>query len=274
MVHHLLARTTQPPPRKVDSANHHREHIVEIVGDAAGQLADRLHLLDLAELGLGRLALDRFRFERLVGFPQFLRAVAHRFLELGRAVGLGLGLAAGGGILAKRLDRDQPRKNCAAADDQPEPAEIIGQPVGFGGDDLALSDPLAQRCALGRGNFVELAIEELLGSGLAGGEIICGSALSLLEHCGARRKRQFLGAFAVNLLQFLDPHALVGIVPDEILQPVDLVSSEAPLAVIDVAGGCLLLVEDEAAERGLGARRAGADVASDQGHIISTSLGG
>ena len=87
-----LARAAQPPPGKVDPADHHRQHIVEVVRDSAGQLADRLHLLDLAKLGLGGLALDRFGLQRLVGLPQFLGALADRFLERGGAVGLGLGL--------------------------------------------------------------------------------------------------------------------------------------------------------------------------------------
>ena len=110
VVHHLAARAAQPAPGEVDAADHDRQHIVEVVGDAAGQLADRLHLLDLAKLGLGRLALDRLGLQRLVGLPQFLRAVAHRFLERRGAVGFALGLAAGGGILAQRLDRDQPER--------------------------------------------------------------------------------------------------------------------------------------------------------------------
>ena len=110
MVHHFLARTAQPAAGKVDPADHHGEHIVEVVGDAAGQLADRLHLLHLAKLGLGRLALDRLGLQRLVGFPQFLGAVAHRLLQFGGAIRFAVGLAAGGGILAQRLDRDQARR--------------------------------------------------------------------------------------------------------------------------------------------------------------------
>ena len=61
MGHDLAARAVEPAPGKVDPADDHRQHIVEIVRDAAGQLADRLHLLDLAELRLGGLALARLR---------------------------------------------------------------------------------------------------------------------------------------------------------------------------------------------------------------------
>ena len=48
VVHHFLARAAQPPPGKVDPADDDREHIVEIMRDPAGQLADCFHLLHLA----------------------------------------------------------------------------------------------------------------------------------------------------------------------------------------------------------------------------------
>ena len=92
MDHHLAPRAVEAAPGKVDAADDHREHIVEVVRDAAGQLADRFHLLDLAQLRLGRLALDGFGFQRLVGVPQFLRAVAHRLLERLGAFGFAFGL--------------------------------------------------------------------------------------------------------------------------------------------------------------------------------------
>ena len=38
----------QPAAERVEVADDHREHVVEVVGDAAGELADRLHLLGLA----------------------------------------------------------------------------------------------------------------------------------------------------------------------------------------------------------------------------------
>ena len=63
----LAARAVQLAPGEIEAADDDREHIVEIVGDAAGELADRLHLLDLAELRLGGGALGRLRLEPLVG---------------------------------------------------------------------------------------------------------------------------------------------------------------------------------------------------------------
>jgi kynureninase len=44
----------QAAPRDVEAANDDREHVVEVVRYAAGQLTDRFHLLELAHLGLCR----------------------------------------------------------------------------------------------------------------------------------------------------------------------------------------------------------------------------
>ena len=99
----------EPAAGEIDAADHHRQHVVEVVRDAAGQLADRLHLLHLPQLRFGQLALDRFGAQRLVGRLQLLRALRHRLLEDFGALGLGLGLPAGGGILAHRLDRPPAR---------------------------------------------------------------------------------------------------------------------------------------------------------------------
>ena len=142
MRHDLAARAVEAAQRKVDAADDDRQHVVEIVGDAAGQLADRLHLLDLAELRLGGLALLRLGLQRLVRLPQFLRAVAHRLLERFGALGLAFGLAPGGGILAQRLDGDDAEEDGADADEDAEPAQIIGEAVGLGGEELALLDAL------------------------------------------------------------------------------------------------------------------------------------
>jgi hypothetical protein len=46
---------------QIHVAEHDREHVVEIVGDAAGELADRLHPADLLELTLQLLALESRR---------------------------------------------------------------------------------------------------------------------------------------------------------------------------------------------------------------------
>ncbi len=54
-----LGLALQPPQREIDVAQDGGEQIVEIVRDAAGQPADRLHLLRLAQRQLGDLATRR-----------------------------------------------------------------------------------------------------------------------------------------------------------------------------------------------------------------------
>ena len=90
--HHLAARAVEPAQRKVDAADDDGEHVVEVVRDAAGELADGFHLLDLAKLGFGGFAFLRPLLQRLVGFPQLLRALADGLLELLGALGLGFDL--------------------------------------------------------------------------------------------------------------------------------------------------------------------------------------
>ena len=46
--------------QEIEGADDDREHIVEVMGDAAGELAHRLHLLDLAELLLDLRAGEDF----------------------------------------------------------------------------------------------------------------------------------------------------------------------------------------------------------------------
>src|SRR3546814_13946926 len=45
--------------QQVGKADHRRQQVVEVVGDAAGELADRLHLLRLDELALEVLQIGR-----------------------------------------------------------------------------------------------------------------------------------------------------------------------------------------------------------------------
>ena len=78
----LAARSAQLAPGEVEAADDHRQHVVEVVGDAAGQLADRLHLLDLAQLRLGRGALGRLGLEPLIGLAKLARALLDRLVEL------------------------------------------------------------------------------------------------------------------------------------------------------------------------------------------------
>ena len=54
-----------------------REHVVEVVRDAAGELSDRLHLLHLAKLALRLLPSSHLRGELGIGLRKFTRAFRH-----------------------------------------------------------------------------------------------------------------------------------------------------------------------------------------------------
>ena len=103
---------------------------------------------------------------------QLLRALGDRLLKRLGALGLGFSLAAGGGILANRLDRHQPKEDGAKPDDDPEPAEDVGEAIRLGGEDLALLDAVAKRLPLAGCDLVEFAGDLGAGPGEAGGIII------------------------------------------------------------------------------------------------------
>jgi hypothetical protein len=83
-----------------------------------------------------------------------LGPLPHALLELLGALGLGLDLAERGGVLAQRLDRDDAEEYGADADEDAEDAQIIGELVGLGGEDLALLDAAGLRLALGADDFL------------------------------------------------------------------------------------------------------------------------
>ena len=221
----------------------------------------------------GELPLDRFGAQRFVGRLQFLRALGDRLLEGLRASRLGLGLPARRGVLADRLDGNEAEENCAQADNDSEPAEIIGQAVGLGGEDLALLDPLAQCLLLGVGDFVQLARDGFIGLGLAGGIIIGNRVLALLGRGGSGSECQLRAALCVELKQLVDAPPLLGAGAQHPFELADLVPGKPPLAVIDAAAVLHVLVEHEAAERGFGAGHAGIDAADQQGDVVGAPLG-
>ncbi len=184
-VHHDLSpRTVQPAKRKIDPADDDSEHVVEVVGDSAGQLADGFHFLDLAQLGFGRFALGRFRFERLVCIPKLLGSLAYGNFKGFRALGLTFCLPARRDVLAQRLNCDDAQENGAEADDNSEPAQVAGELVGLRRKQLALLNTAAQGLPLGPDNLLELVVECAAGTGLRGRVEIADSGVALLGECG------------------------------------------------------------------------------------------
>ncbi len=88
----------QAPSHQIQRSHDAGEHVVEIVGDPTGQLADGFHLLALAQGCLGPDATGHLRFElggsfrhlvleRLVTFAQFLHPITKIELPLAAAHG-------------------------------------------------------------------------------------------------------------------------------------------------------------------------------------------
>src|SRR5574338_81701 len=197
---HFAPRTVESALGQVDPADDDGEHIIEVVRDAAGELPDRLHLLHLAQLGFGRLALLRLRFQRLVGLPQFLGALAHGELERFRALGLAFGEAAGQRVLPESLERDNAEEHGPETDDDAEPAEIVGESVRLGGEELALLDALAKRRAFAGDDLIELGIELLDRRRLLGAVEIADAALAFAADRGPRGHRELGSATLVDRL--------------------------------------------------------------------------
>ena len=121
----LFGRGDDQPLREFEPADDHREHIVEIMRDAAGELADRLHLLRLPQLRLGRLALAHLAAQRDVRLFEFGGARVDRRFELHRAVAFGPLLAPRGAAFAlgadqrhRRRDRDHGRRGAEQRKEQ------------------------------------------------------------------------------------------------------------------------------------------------------------
>src|SRR3546814_17423718 len=103
-----------------DLADDDRQHIVEIMRDAAGQLADGFHLLRLAQLRLRLLAVAHLAAQRNVRLGEFGGPFFDRCFELRRAVAFAQLLAPGEAAFA--LGADQ-RAGRADRDDRPGRAE-------------------------------------------------------------------------------------------------------------------------------------------------------
>ena len=212
----------------------------------------------MRSLGLG--------LQRGVGVLQLLRRFGHGLLERLGALAFAFGLAPRRGILAQRLDRDPAEEDRAEPDEHAEPAQIIGQPVGLGGEELGLLHPLAS-ARRARCSAISSSLSRSCGPGRRQrrGVIIAGAARAAPGDCRARRSASSSPRRLNRALQLVDPLALVGIAGDQFVELLDLVPGKPPLVVIDVAAGLDLLVEHEAAERGFGARDGRVDACGSAG---------
>ena len=77
----FLVVGTQVPLGDVERADDDREHVVEVMRDAARQLADRFHFLHLSNLRFGRGPRCRLVAQALIGRLKSLGAFANAHLE-------------------------------------------------------------------------------------------------------------------------------------------------------------------------------------------------
>ena len=68
--------------KKLEIAGNHRQQIVEIVRDPAGQLAHQLHLFGEPQRRLGLAALLDFRLQKAIGLLEFPGSLDHALFEL------------------------------------------------------------------------------------------------------------------------------------------------------------------------------------------------
>ncbi|MNO66219.1 hypothetical protein D3C76_570020 [compost metagenome] len=66
---------------QVEAADDAGEHVVEVMGDAAGKLADRFHFLRMAQGVFGTFALEHLVLQALVGFGQLAGAGGNPFFK-------------------------------------------------------------------------------------------------------------------------------------------------------------------------------------------------
>ncbi len=267
----------QLAPGEIEPADDHGKHVVEVVRDAAGQLADRLHLLHLAELRLGGGALGRLALQALIGGGELAGARLHGLLEVERVPAHLLGLAPA----LEAVDEGPPGEEGEADRAQPhedaEQAEQIGIGVRPVRQPLGRGRAPGEIGALGRGDLLELRAEQVqrvAARGLFQQAAILGAA-ALLDEIGGRP--ELGGALPEEPRDLGGALRLGGIAAHEPLQFVDLRPCPPPRVIIcgrRVArrGALALILEHEAAELGLGARNAGVDVAGEQEQGVGAPL--
>jgi|GEM_PF-6193079 len=263
----------QPPPRKVDPADNDGQHIVEIVGDPAGELADRLHFLDLAKTRLGCLALGRLGFEPLIGLQQLCGPLAHRLFEpLGPAIFV-VGLVERLDPFAHRPEGGKAEGDRSEPDQDREPAQPSGHPVGLVARRPGRAHPAPEVGPLGGCDLGQLGAKRRTGLESARLEEIIDPADALLEPCRGDRDGELLASFLVEPAKLAHPGELVGSVPDQPLELVNLLPCRLPFVVIK-GGGAAILVEHVAAERGLGPGDGSVGGPGQEHHVVAVPLRG
>ena len=267
----FLRLQPQLAPRQFQPADDHRQHIVEVMRDAAGQLADRVHLLHLAQIVLGGGALGRFALQLVIGVGQFGGAGAHGGVEPVGALRLQLRLAPGVAPVIQG-DMGEPGRE-QNADQQHQTEQAPGPPDPF----AAVAGARHRQAAFAQPRIFRLyhAVEQR-------GDAFEVLALAGLMEFGERRHllvvggaqpdlTQRLAALFKRVLQRLDIAALPAGAARGIVERLELAAGVAPL-VLEQAAGVRLQADDIAGQRHFGASDARFEAAGERDDLETALL--
>ena len=244
-------------PGEFETAQNDGQHIVEIVRDTAGQLADRVHLLHLAQLGfLG---------------AEFRRRLGHRLRQRLDPLGGGVGVGARPLALVARAEQHPAEHN--RADDEEDAEDGQNPRDAAGAVDRGSRGGVAafEHGALTADDRIEL-VGDLDQRGGASALVEAGERLAVLAVAGGERgRRQFPPARVVGGAEAADRGIVRRIVVGDPVEPVDLRSGERPLLEVELAHP-LVGGDDVAAERRLRLGDRARERARQDHHVIAVRL--
>ena len=153
----------QPAFCQIETAHDDGQHVVKIVRDPTCELANCLHLLDLAQLLLGCGPLGAFRAEPPIGFFEFRSALLYRLLERLRAHGFILRILACNQPFADRLIGNQAEGYRANADQHADPAQPFCQLIRLCGEHLRVFGAPSESCSFPVGDRIQLPAQRWQG---------------------------------------------------------------------------------------------------------------
>ncbi len=155
----LVGLLLEPALGEIEAAHHHREHVVEIMRDAAGELAHRLHLLHLAELRFGRGALDHLAVQAIIGIAERAGAFGDGMFEPRGAVVGGLGLFTRATLGYDRVPGEPGEDACRRHQQHARHRQQLGEVVGLVGRRVGLIVAVLQHRALMLGDRAQRAVD-------------------------------------------------------------------------------------------------------------------
>src|SRR6185503_1061509 len=142
------------------------------------------------------------------------------------------------------------------------------------GENLALLDPGVERIAFRLSDMLELIVERLAGAGPSSRVEVADARVALLCERGLGGDRELAAPLGVQALDLEHSPQLLGAPPFEVLELLDFIAGDLPVASIDLSVRIHFLVEDEPGQGRFGPRDVRTDVADDERHVVGMPLGG